>query len=164
MRTQTGKQGHGLCLRAVRWCRSLGLRSRQAGQSVVEFALIAPPLLILLVVGADFARAFATAANLTSAARAGVEYGAQNSTTAADTTGMQTAAVNDSNGLLSSSNVTASTFCECGGVVATCGASCASTSQTFVKVNTSATFQTLAPYPGIPRTLPLQGNATMLVP
>jgi Flp pilus assembly protein TadG len=164
MRTITQEQSHGLRSRVVQGCRQIGLRSRLAGQSVVEFALIAPPLLILLVVGADFARAFATASNLTSAARAGVEYGAQNSTTAADSSGMQTAAVNDSNGLLSTANVTASKFCECGGAVATCGASCASTAQTFVKVNTSATFQTLAPYPGIPRSLPLQGNATMLVP
>ncbi len=49
------------------------------GQSAVEFALMAPAIVLLLVVGADVARAFSTASVLTNAARAGAQYGGQNS-------------------------------------------------------------------------------------
>jgi Flp pilus assembly protein TadG len=137
----------------------------QVGQSAVEFGLIAPVIILLLVIGSDVARVFTTSLTLGSAAQAGVQYGAQNRSSASDFSGMRTAASNDANGLPGFS-ANASNFCLCDGASTSCtsAAGCASNFQLYVKVTTTASFSTLLPYPGITRTLSLQGNATMLVP
>jgi Flp pilus assembly protein TadG len=54
------------------------------GQSMVELALTLPALAVVLVLVADFARAYYASIGVASAARAGVQYGAQNYTTAID--------------------------------------------------------------------------------
>jgi Flp pilus assembly protein TadG len=138
---------------------------RQAGQSAVEFAMMAPAIVLLLVIGADVARGFSTSAILTNAARAGAQYGAQNRSTAADFNGMQTAASNDANGLAGFS-ATASNLCLCNGSSVSCStdAGCSSGLQLYVNVTTSVSFSTVLPYPGITRTLQLQGTSTILVP
>ncbi|MFW6136380.1 MAG: TadE/TadG family type IV pilus assembly protein [Chloroflexota bacterium] len=60
-----------------------GHNRHPAGQSLVEFALILP-ILILIVLGiVDFGHAFATRANLVNAAREGARYGMVNPTDAA---------------------------------------------------------------------------------
>jgi Flp pilus assembly protein TadG len=135
------------------------------GQSAVEFALMAPAIVLLLVVGADVARAFSTASVLTNAARAGAQYGGQNRSTAADVAGMKTAASNDANGLAGFTS-SASNFCLCNGSSVSCAtaAGCVSNLQLYVKVTTNASLSTLLPYPGITRTLQLQGSSTILVP
>lgn len=149
----------------TRWARFRRTPRRQAGQSAVEFGVMAPAVLLLLVIGADVARAFSTTAILTNAARAGAQYGGQNRSTAADLSGMRTYATNDANGLPGFS-ATATNFCLCNGSSVSCGtaAGCISGLQLYVKVTTSASFSTLLPYPGITRTLQLQGRSTMLVP
>jgi Flp pilus assembly protein TadG len=145
--------------------RSIRMRLRQAGQSSVEFAFMAPAIILLFVIGTDVARAFSIAGVLSNAARAGVQYGGQNRSTAADLSGMRTAASNDANGLTGFSS-TASNVCLCNGSTVSCSTSsgCASNFQLYVKVVTSASFSTLLPYPGITRTLSLQGSSQMLVP
>lgn len=52
-------------------------RRRPQGQALVEFALIAPFVLVLLIVVGDFARLFATAITVESAARDAAEVAAQ---------------------------------------------------------------------------------------
>jgi hypothetical protein len=52
-------------------------RRPSRGQAVVEFALIAPIVLVLLLVVGDFARLFATSITIESAARDAAEVGAQ---------------------------------------------------------------------------------------
>jgi hypothetical protein len=53
-----------------------GLPSRNRGQSLVEFALVLPILLFVLVAIADFGRIFATGVELEAATRDGAETGA----------------------------------------------------------------------------------------
>lgn len=136
-----------------------------SGQSATEFALLAPALALILVVGTDVARGFSVWTVLTNAARAGAQYGAQNRSTAADFNGMKTAATNDANGLAGFS-ATAANLCLCNGAAVACttAAGCPSNLQLYVTVTTSASFSTLLTYPGITKTLQLQGSCTMLVP
>ena len=124
-----------------------------------------PAAMLLLMIGADVARAFSTASVLTNAARAGAQYGGQNRSTAADFSGMRSAATNDSNGLAGFS-ATATNFCLCNGATVSCttAAGCISDLQLYVKVTTTASFSTMLPYPGITRTHQLQGSSTLLVP
>src|SRR5438552_14723579 len=56
-----------------------------AGQSAVELALLAPVLMLLLLVAADFGRLFYLSVAVNNAAHSGVQYGAQNVGTASQT-------------------------------------------------------------------------------
>ncbi|HET8787105.1 MAG TPA: TadE/TadG family type IV pilus assembly protein, partial [Candidatus Limnocylindrales bacterium] len=51
-------------------------RRRQAGQSVVEFALVVPVLLLIVIAVADFGRLYNAAVAVESAAREAADYGA----------------------------------------------------------------------------------------
>jgi len=67
-------------------------RNWHKGQSAVELALAAPILAVLLVVATDYARAFYMSVELDNAARAGAQYASQSTTTAADSSGIISAA------------------------------------------------------------------------
>jgi Flp pilus assembly protein TadG len=58
----------------------------QAGQSLVEFALALPVLLLILLGLADFGRAFYYTTTISNAARAGAEYAAKNAGVGANAT------------------------------------------------------------------------------
>src|SRR5437870_10570670 len=49
----------------------------QRGSAIVELTLLVPLFLLMLLGTADFARVFYTALSVSQAARAGVQYGAQ---------------------------------------------------------------------------------------
>ena len=133
------------------------LRRMRRGQSATELALGLPFLVLLLVVVADFARVFYTAMGVASAARAGVQYGAQSYVRAVDNSGMTTAATNDGQNIRGLS-VVPTHFCRCDGAqcsppsasacVVACYAPPASCTEpkVFVEVTTSATFNTLIRY------------------
>jgi hypothetical protein len=97
-----------------------------------------------------------------------VQYGSQNHTTAADTTGIQSAATNDAG----NANVTAvaSSYCQCEDLtVTTCGqpGACASNHQNFyVKVvvtGTEASLLNYAPLPAGLRNVTIKNTAIMRV-
>ncbi len=137
-------------------------RARPGGQSMLEMAIALPVLVLLLVVVADFGRVFYAAIGVANAARAGVQYGAQNLATAADYPGMVTAALNDGenvNGL----SAEASQFCTCNGAQVACSPAGCSQPQVYVQVTTNATFHTLVTYPGVPSSVPLSSTAVMEV-
>jgi Flp pilus assembly protein TadG len=142
-------------------------RKFRTGQSVVEMAL-AMPLLLLLIVGAcDLARAFFQTIQLYNAARAGVQYGAQSITAAADSASISAAASADVSSLSGMSVSVSQCTCLSGSNVSACGATsayCSANSEsTWVEVDTSAPFTTLIPYPGFPRAFTLSGKAVMQV-
>lgn len=165
------------------------VRKMNKGQSAAELALALPFLVLLLVVVADFARVFYASIAVASAARAGVQYGAQSFVKAVDYAGMRQAALNDGKSIASFATpmeagapsgtgltATATNFCKCVTSPAASSCSCNSTVvscatvpptgcflQTFVKVQTNATFPTIIEYPGVPDPIPLSSIAVMQV-
>ena len=141
-------------------------RHFKPGQAATELALVAPVLAVLLVGTADFARAFYFHQEVIAAARAGAQYGSQSTTTAADTSGISTAALaNGTNvpGLTASSSV-----CTCGAPPpqTACGTGyCngANVQSSYITVTASAAFNTLVNYPGIPHTTTMSGTAIMQI-
>jgi Flp pilus assembly protein TadG len=142
-------------------------RQWRAGQSAVEFAMILPVLIVLLLVALDFARLYNMGLAVTDAARAGAQYGAQNPATAVNVLAIEQAACNSMPNVACTpgTNAIASSFCQCSGTTVSCTSpgTCATYVQNFVQVTTSATFSTIVPYPGIPSSIPLTGSATMQV-
>jgi Flp pilus assembly protein TadG len=142
------------------------------GQSSVELGLGLPFLAVLLFVVCEFARVFYVAIGVASAARAGVQYGAQTYVTAVDNSGMAQAANNDGKNIIGLS-VTPTHFCMCDGAQCSpaqssaCVVSCSAPPSTctqpkvFVKVTTSATFNVGGPIWGLPSTIPLSSVAVM---
>jgi Flp pilus assembly protein TadG len=91
-----------------------------AGAALVEMVIVTPVFLLLLFGLIQAGRAVDFALKVGSAAHAGVQYGAQNHATAADLTGMQTAATNDA--ATSGVSATASNYCQCAdGTASVCG-------------------------------------------
>ena len=137
---------------------------RHAGQAMVEMALVLPILAVLLIGVSDLARVFFLSIAVNNAARAGVQYGSQNLADSADFTGMKQAALNDGSGVPGLS-AAATNFCQCpGGGATSCSPlpTCPGLA-TYVQVQTSAQFNTLVKYPGVPSTVALSGKALMRV-
>jgi len=148
------------------------LRKMARGQGAVELGLGLPFLAVLLFVVCEFARVFYVAMGVASAARAGVQYGAQSYVKAIDNAGMTLAADNDGKNI-SGLSVTPTHFCMCDGAqcspaqasacIVSCGAppSTCTEPKVFVEVKTTATFNTLIRYPGLPSSIPLSSVAVL---
>ena len=138
------------------------IRGGARGQSFVEFAVIAPVLLLFLLAVADYGRVFFIAIALNNAARAGTQYGIQSPANAADTNGMIQAAQNDGSNV-PGVTATASEYCECpDGSTPDCDSSpSCSDLRVYVEVDTAGNFQTLLNYPGIPSSIALTGKSVM---
>ncbi len=137
----------------------------EAGQALVELALTMPLLALLLLGAAELGRLAYAAIETSNAARAGVQYGAQNHITASDYAGMQVAATNDSPNV-PGLTATAIHFCGCSdGTPSTCSTGdCAGARiLEYVQVNTSTTFDPLVYCPGLPRTFTVNGQSIMRV-
>jgi Flp pilus assembly protein TadG len=130
--------------------------------ALAELAAVLPVLVLLLMAVVDVGRMFVMSIAMASAARAGVQYGAQNSATAADYDGMKDAALNDANGVTGIS-AAASSYCKCSnGAAVDCKGSCPSGGPIkYVEVDTTGTFTTLLTYPGLPSSIPLHSSAVM---
>ncbi len=136
-----------------------------SAQAIVELAFVLPVASFLLVGTIEIGRLANTSIIVDQAARAGVAYGAQNRVTASDTSGMTQAAQDDASNI-SDLTVTASHYCTCAdGTSSTCAPSDCSGSRIleYVKVDTQTQMHTLFPYPSLPRTFTVKGEATMRV-
>jgi len=147
--------------------------------SVTELALVLPLSLVLFIGILDFGRVYYSAIAVSHAARAGVQYGAQDNVKSGDFAGMRQAA-SDALGDVSNFTVTACRYCRCADGTGSCtscnaGGDCCSTGsgclgtcssdapQVFVQVTVDKVFTTLFPYPGLPSTADLNRIATMRV-
>jgi Flp pilus assembly protein TadG len=126
---------------------------------MVEFAIVLPFLALLLIGLIDFGRYMYAGIVVANAARAGVQYGAQNLQKAADTTGMKNAAIADA-GTLPNVSPSPTAYCLVGGSSGSCGAAGA---VPYVKVVTTGTYTPLIHYPGLPASLTVSGSAIMRV-
>lgn len=136
----------------------------QRGNALIEFA-IAAPLLLFIAIGLVEVGRFAYFSILVgNAAHAGAQYGAQNFTTAIDTTGMVNAAKTDGQNVTGLS-ASASHVCTCwNGTTASPStpttAACSTTicplagyhRILYVTVTASGSFTSLFTYPGLPHT------------
>lgn len=149
-------------------------RRTEAGQSLLEFALMLPMVLLLVTGVAEIGRAAYYSITVSNAATAGVEYGAQDSQHAGDGN-MPQAAVNDGNGIVTLGNTSATHGCRCDdGTGLSCNpmpadGTCANIScgsQTVVEcvqVTTHDTFNPLFNWPGLPASYQANGNSVMRV-
>lgn len=92
------------------------------GNVTVEFALISPILLIVILGLVDFGLAMSNKMELVSAARSGAQLALADSS---DTSAIKSAVVAATDNEITTSDVTTTEFCECSdGTTITCGATC----------------------------------------
>ena len=140
------------------------------GTSAVEFALVAPVFIFLLVGVIEVGRYTYFSILAAHAARAGVQYASQSTQTAADASvnGAKTraAALSDAQNL-SNWTVHASVSCTLAGQASTCPTNTANAVPAnlvyYVQVKVSGTFTSLLNYPGIPNSIPIAATAIMPV-
>jgi len=112
------------------------LRADRRGNFAIEFALVLPILLLLLVGLIDLGRYSLQKSALLQGAREGVQYGILAPT---DTANIQTTAESATG--LSGVSAVAETFCECvAGTHVSCSPSCGSGMKRYVKVTTTRDF------------------------
>lgn len=125
--------------------RRLSLRHlvnrRERGQSLVEFALIAPLLIILMLGTIDFGRVYFAYVSVTNAARNGAHYASSSSDAAQDVDGIRNAAVADTTELLDTSPTNP-------GVSVATGTD--SQGRLYADVTVSYAYTTIFPWPGLP--------------
>jgi Flp pilus assembly protein TadG len=141
-------------------------RGSEDGQAMLEFALLSPLLVLILLGALELARVAFAAIEVSNAAKAAVQYGGQNHTTAADQAGMLAAAQQDAYDLTGLTLTLGPKSCVCSdGSASTClPTDCASSyiEQTLT-VTTQAIFDPLIHLPGLPQTFTLNGYATQKV-
>lgn len=137
---------------------------------MVELA-IALPILLLLTLGViEFGRAAYYSIEVSDAARAGAQYGAQGLAYAANSTNITQAALNSVPDI-SSGNMKVTVepqSCVCPGTGAVTGGACAGVlgcpyPMVYVTVTTDYPLSTLFQYPGLPPSFNLNGSSTMPV-
>jgi Flp pilus assembly protein TadG len=135
---------------------------RRRGSSLVEFALAAPLLLLLLAGVLNYAQALRVAIAVSDAARAGAQYGSSTPSNAADLSGMAAVARNTAP-QLAGLTATATRACQCAdGAAAGCSGSCPSGPvQVYVQVATQAVAPNWFPYPGLSFTGAVAAKAVM---
>jgi Flp pilus assembly protein TadG len=138
------------------------------GAALTEIVIVLPLMVLLLIALIEVGRYGNTMIVVGNAARAGVQYGAQSTVTAANITQMQNSALNDAQGV-PGMTATASNYCECAdGSTSTCLPTDCSASHRimYVQVLTTATMPSLTNFAGLPaslRTITVQGKAVMRV-
>jgi Flp pilus assembly protein TadG len=141
----------------------------QAGVALVEFALVAPLLMTMMLGLVEIGRYAYYSILVADAARAGVEYAAQNNTTAVDTSGISAAVQADTTNNIANVIANSNATCQCwngSGYTSNClpGPSCSSGRPVeIVTVTTSGTAKTLFNYPYLPSSLNVSATATMRV-
>jgi Flp pilus assembly protein TadG len=155
--------------KTVRAVKLKGLRKLEAegGQALVELA-VSVSILALLAVGAvEMGNVLYASIAVSDAAMAGVQYGTRNSTSAADTQGIENAAAADAPNFTITFPTAPSLSCICSdGSASTCQPTDCSGSniETILTVETQATVNPLVHLPGlIPNSIILQGKAIQKV-
>lgn len=127
-------------------------RQKSRGQSLVEFAVMLPLLVLILALAADFGRAFTAYITISSAAREGAAYGMLSTANSTNTAGIQAAALADAPTIW--------------GTAPTVSAPAPSTdSQGYKKVSVTVnyTFKTLIPIPPIKKSYAMTRTVSMRV-
>lgn len=147
--------------------RLKAIPGREAGGAAVELAVVLPILVLIAIGIADYARVFATGITIASAAKAGAQYGAQNTATSGDTADIHNAARQEGQEV-APIVVTSNRICRCPGsengvdcITGSCGSY--GVPRVFVSVTASKSVAMLFNYPGLPSTIPVRRTATIRV-
>jgi Flp pilus assembly protein TadG len=141
------------------------------GTSLVEFALVAPMLLFLLVGLIEVGRYEYYAILTANAARAGAQYGAQDLQTAYDDAGITSAVLQDAGNPPSWSTpgaITVNQLCAASGSApGVCstpwGSSPPQNTIYYVQVQVTSVYTSLFDYPGVPNSVPITNTTTQRV-
>jgi Flp pilus assembly protein TadG len=150
----------------------LGSQSRRRrscrGGAAVELAVLLPILIMVLLGGVDFGRAFFQAVAVRNAAAAAAQYAVYRASNTKDTAGIEQVALNELSDTAAGEPITVAVqrFCTCanGSSVDCDSGTCDSTSgprRTYIRVRVAQPFVTLFDYPGVPHTLPLAQEVYM---
>jgi Flp pilus assembly protein TadG len=120
------------------------------GTAAVELAVVLPFLAFVFIVAIDYCRIFYYSLTIQNAALNGAAYGCQDATHAADTSGIQTAALADASNLSPAPHVSSAAGTDADG-------------NPKVDVTVSYTFTTITRFPGIPTTSALSRTVSMRV-
>jgi Flp pilus assembly protein TadG len=141
-----------------RWLRPIG--DPESGQALIEMAMTGSILVCCLLGVVEFGQITYASIEVANAAKGGIQYGAQNGGTAADSSGIQTAASAAAPDL--TINASASPSCVCSdGSASTCalGDCVNSHIEETLTVNTTATIKPIIRLPGFGPTFTLHGQA-----
>jgi Flp pilus assembly protein TadG len=148
-------------------------RNAVAGSAQVEFAILAPLMLLMMLGAIDFGRVYYHGVTVANAASVGAFYGSQNNIKSVHDSGIQTAALNDAQDLKGDPvTATPSHFCTCPStdgssqtVVDCFGGPCVDYGmpRLYVRAQVTQTFRTVVRYPGVPDPVNVQRIATMRV-
>ena len=155
--TQTWKAGSGM-IRNLR-LRLRTLAAADNGNALIELAIAAPIIAIVLTGVLDVGGMAYTSMTLQSAARSGAQYAMKNPT---DTAGIAQTVISSSGLNPQQVTVTSNNFCECAnGASVACGGVCADggPNRAFVSVAVQQSYRTLLPYPGMPDQFGLSGES-----
>ncbi|MGH7091847.1 MAG: TadE/TadG family type IV pilus assembly protein [Stellaceae bacterium] len=137
----------------------------RSGAAAVEFALIAPMLVAILLPMVDLGIGAYQKMRVQDAAEAGAQYALKHGYSSASIS----SAAQNATSLGGSLSVTPSEACDCvsGGALASapCGSTCAdgSAAGTYVTVGTSTSYSLLLKYPGLTNPMTLTGNAVVRI-
>ena len=139
-------------------------KAKKSGSAMTEIALVLPPLLLMIMGVADFARVFYAAIEVANAASAGALAGSYKVPNARNTTLISNAATNEAPDL-SGVTVSSSRACNCAnGTSVSCGGTCLTGNvQMYLTVTVSKTFNTLARYPKVPSQMVLSRTTKIRV-
>lgn len=141
--------------------RGVSSDTRESGQSLVEFALLAPFAGFLLLGGVDLARAYAQQLAVQNGARAGAEAAAIDVTpTAAESAARARDEMSATVGLAPSAATITVTFAQANGITA-CVNPPSMATLCYATVRVRYTFRTLVPWPGIPNIAEFDRSNTM---
>ena len=124
-------------------------RGDAQGNLTVEFAFLIPFLLALSFGALELGNVLLQHLRLTGAARAGLQYGLQNDSTAVDYAGIERAARAGAGSVSGGYSVTARKFCSCTSGEVSCSTSCSDDSEmrTYVEVAVEGDVAPLISYP-----------------
>lgn len=140
----------------------------QEGAALIEFALVLPMLVLLLIGIIETGRYMAFGVRLSNAAHAGAQFGAQNYATMKDAAGIQSAACNDSGFSCAGTPAPKHTASPDTMIIAstpmcTSKASTCPDGDQYIQVSTSATFHSLLRYPIFGNSISMSAQATQQV-
>ncbi len=135
-----------------------------SGNISVEFALVIPFLLLLVMGAYDFGRGFTEKLRLNSAARAGAQYALSNYNMVEDENGVRQSARDDAEDVDEVLQVDPNYICRClDDVVLDCGEPCTGgeVPMRYIEVDVSGPFEFMFDYPMTTGSMTLQGHAEL---